>query len=106
MFVEQCGRGRVEIDLLGHHQALRIDALVHQGRENPVVVDALVQRVLIDNRDAVLDLADEVGIVHLHHRKRAGARARSLEFGCRSGRFLDASRAIPGPERPPGGFVA
>ena len=60
--------GLVELDDLGDQQDLARDAGLLQRRLQPLVDEALVRGVLVDDDDAVAGLRDDIGLVHLRAR--------------------------------------
>ena len=83
----RCGGFGVELDHFGDQQHLAGDAAIGEGPLQPLIDEALMRRVLVDDDERILGLGDDEGVVHL--------RARSAE---RIGR-LPAASSVPHPAR-------
>ena len=72
------------LDLFGDEQSLRLHAARGETLEDPVVVHALVQGVLVDDGDAVHRLAHQIRVVELEDgvgARRAGPDRRRTRPG-------------------------
>lgn len=64
-------------DRLGDQHPLRLERAAGQTLLELLVHDALVQRVLVDDQDAIVILRDQVGAVQLNHRRTLTRRRNS-----------------------------
>ena len=75
VLAEQGGCAGLELDGLGDEQLLRFDPPLENPSAKLLVNHPLVQGVLIDDREPLFGLDDQVAIVYLHRTKRRRVRS-------------------------------